>query len=226
MNQSLSIDELSIYVSKQLNSFFPDQEYVDLKKEKEFVVEALERVEFCFKHVTLKHYFNNNVVNFNHLYSDHYVMFIWYLSNSVYKNKGRCSLANKLYYLNKILHGLDCMFDTEMPKIFLLFHSTGTMLGKAKYDDYFIALQGCTVGSQKGSYPVFGKGVSLTANSSVIGASLIGDRCTISTRTTIFQKNLENDITAFLDFNFGIIQFKKSNKCYAQQFFNVDLKSL
>lgn len=226
MNQTLSLNELSIYVSMQLNSFFPDQEYIDLTKEKEIVIEALGRVEFCFKHVTLKHYFNNNVVNFNHLYSDHYVMFIWYLSNSVYKHKGKCNLANKLYYLNKILHGLDCMFDTEMPNIFLLFHSSGTMLGKAKYDNYFIALQGCTVGSQKGQYPVFGKGVSLTANSSVIGNCKIGNGATISTRTTIFQKDIPSYNTAYMNFETGQLQVKPSKASYAQQFFIDDLNNI
>jgi serine O-acetyltransferase len=223
MNQSLSLDELSIYVSKQLNSFFPDDDCIDLKKEKHIVAEALDRIEFCFRHVALKHYFNNNIVNFNHLYSDHYVMFIWYLSNSVYKHKGKCNLANKLYYLNKSLHGLDCMFDTEMPNIFLLFHSSGTMLGKAKYDDYFIALQGCTVGSQKGQYPIFGKGVSLTANSSVIGNSKIGNGATISTRTTIFQKDIPSYNTAYMNFETGQLQVKQSKAIYAQQFFIDDL---
>ncbi len=223
MIQSLSLEELSIYVSKQLNYFFPDQDHVDLINDKEIVSEALERIEFCFKHVRLKHYFNNNIVYFNHLYSDHYVMFIWYLSNSVYKHKGKCNLANKLYYLNKTLHGLDCMFDTELPNIFLLFHSSGTMLGKAKYSDFFIALQGCTVGSHKGLYPEIGKGVSLTANSSIIGSCNIGNGTTISTRTTIFQKNIPSYNTAFLNFETGQLQIKKSKAIYAQQFFNVDL---
>jgi len=226
MIQSLTTDELSKYVSNQINSFFPDLETVDLVIDNKFTIEALERVEFCFKHVKLKNYFNDNVVYFNHLYSDHYVMFIWYLSNTVYNYLGKCNLANKLYYLNKVLHGLDCMYDTKLPNIFLLFHSSGTMLGKAQYDDFFVALHGCTVGSQKGNYPTFGKGVSLTANSSVIGNCIIGNRCTIATRTTIFQKILENDTTAFIDFDSGAIQFKKSNKCYAQQFFNIDLNNL
>ena len=101
------------------------------------------------------------------------------------------TLANKLYCLNKVLHGLDCMYDTQLPDIFLLFHSSGTMLGKAKYSDFFIALHGCTIGSHKGRYPILGKGVSITANSSVIGDCYIGNRCTISTRTTIFQKKFQ-----------------------------------
>lgn len=223
MIKSLTTEELCSYVSTQLNNVFPDKNIVNFLDEIEIVVEAVERLEFCFKHVALKHYFNGTEVIFNHIFSDHYVMFLWYLSNSVFKHKGSCVLANKLYYLNKVLHGLDCMYDTEMPNIFLLFHSSGTMLGKATYSDYFIALQGCTVGSQKGNYPVFGKGVSLTANSSVIGKCVIGNRSTVSTRTTIFQKDIPDDNLAFINFETGQLQIKSSKVCYAQQFFNVDL---
>jgi serine O-acetyltransferase len=223
MIQSLSTKDLCNYVSVQLNNFFPDGILIDLKEEKDIVEEAINRLDFCFKHVTLKHYFNGKDAIFNHLYSDHYVMFLWFLSNSVYRHKGKCDLANKLYYLNKVLHGLDCMFDTNMPDIFLLFHSSGTMLGKAKYSDYFIALHGCTVGSHKGHYPVFGKGVSLTANSSVIGKCQIGDRCTISTRTTVFQRDISPDQLVYLDFDTNSLNLKPSRNCYAQQFYNVDL---
>ena len=226
MISSLTTEALCRYVSAQVNNIFPDDHDVDFLQEKESIEEALAKLEYCFKHVSLKHYFNGEEVVFNHLFSDHYVMFLWYLSNSVYKHKGKCDLANKIYYLNKSLHGLDCMYDTKMPDIFLIFHSSGTMLGKAFYADYFVALQGCTVGSQKGNYPVFGKGVSLTANSSVIGKCNIGNRCTISTRTTIFQKDIADDHTAFINFNNGGLEVKPTKECYAQQFFNVDLNKV
>jgi len=226
MIQSLTTDKLCIYVSAQLNNILPDGNVVDLTEDKYLIVNAEKRLEFCFKHVTMKHYFNGADAIFDHLFSDHYVMFLWYLSNSTFKYKGKCDLANKLYYLNKILHGLDCMYDTKLPDIFLLFHTSGTMLGKASYSDYFVALQGCTVGSQKGRYPVFGKGVSLTANSSVIGDCTVGDRCTISTRTTVFQKNIPENNTAYMNFETGQLQLKRSKECYAQQFFKVDLNKL
>ena len=226
MIRSLTTEALCRYVSAQVNNIFPDDYVVYFLQEMQIIEEAAARLEFCFKHVSLKHYFNGEEVVFNHLFSDHYVMFLWYLSNSVYRHKGKCDLANKIYYLNKTLHGLDCMYDTQMPDIFLIFHSSGTMLGKAAYADYFVALQGCTVGSQKGNYPVFGKGVSLTANSSVIGKCAIGNRCTISTRTTIFQKDIADDHTAFINFNTGGLEIKPTKECYAQQFFNVDLNAV
>lgn len=226
MKKSLTTFELQQYVCNQLNWIFPDIEVIDLSKEDDIFDVTLKRLEYCFKHVSLKHYFDGEEVVFNHLYSDHYVMFLWFLSNTVFQIKGKCTLANKLYYLNKTLNGLDCTYDTKMPDIFLLFHSVGTMLGKASYSNFFIALHGCTVGSHKGKYPVFGKGVSLTANSSVIGKCEIGHRCNISSRTTIFTKSIKNDNTAFINFETGQLEIKPTEKCYAQQFFNVDLSIL
>lgn len=224
----LSLDKIAImdYTSKQLNNIFPDKNKVNLNNISSLVDLALDRLDFCFKHVAFERYNKMGVTQFNHLYADHYLMYMWFLANTIWKEEGDISIASKLYYLNKTLHGLDCMYDTQLPNIFLLFHASGTMLGKASYDDYFVALQGCTVGSQKGSYPKFGKGVSLTANSSVIGDCTIGNRCTISTRTTIFQKNINADNTAFVDFENGKLQIKPTKKCYAQQFFITDLKSI
>ena|ERR1700743_794359 len=223
MITSTSVLSLCKYTTAQLNIFFPDNDVVDLSIEKQWVERALEKIEYCFKHVTLKHYFNGDQVIFNHLFSDHYVMYLWFLSNVVYLENGKCSLADKLYYLNKLLNGLDCMYDTKLPDIFLIFHSSGTMLGKAFYSDFFIVFNGCTVGSQNGNYPSFSKGVSITANSSVVGDCLIGCRSTISTRTLVFEKNIPDDHVVFMDLNIGKLKTMPANKCFAQQFFNVDL---
>jgi len=226
MITSLKGTDLCSYVARQLNNFFPDNDPVDNALTVKLTDEALDRLDFCFQKVTLLTYFDGTHARFNHLFSDHYLMYIWYLSNSIHKAYGNCSLANKLYYLNKVMHGFDCMADRNLPDVFLVFHGVGTMLGKANYNDYFVVLNGCTVGSHKGEYPVFGKGVALTANSSLIGKCTIGDRCSISTRTTVFGKDMANDHTAYMDFETGILKVKESYKCYAQQFFNVDLKSL
>jgi serine O-acetyltransferase len=143
----------------------------------------------------------------------------------VWKESVNENLASKLYYLNKSLHGLDCMYDTKMPDIFLVFHGVGTMLGKAGYSNFFVALQGCTVGSHRGNYPVFGSGVTLTANSSVIGNCTIGDRVSIGAETLVFEKDIESDNAVFINSATGATDIKSSGTAYAQQFFNVDLKS-
>lgn len=223
MITSLSIDEISSYTSRQLNHFFPDNDIIELREYKHCVELTLDRLEFCYKHVTLKNYCTGAEAMFNHLHSDQYMMYIWYLANTIWKENQDRKLCSKLYYLNKLMHAIDCTYDTNLPDIFLIFHGAGTILGKAAYNDFFVVLQGCTVGTNKGKYPVLGKGVSLTANSSVVGECTIGNRCTISTRSTIFQKDIADDNTVFVNFETGLLQIKPSKECYAQQFFNVDL---
>ncbi|MHA8057404.1 LbetaH domain-containing protein [Aquirufa nivalisilvae] len=224
MHLSLEKDDLVHYTQAQLNHFYPDKKLVSFENLESSVDRVLDRLNFCFKHVAFNRYFDGEQTLFKHLYADHYVMYLWYLSNSIWKENENPELAAKLYYLNKSLHGFDCMYDTQLPDIFLIFHGVGTMLGKAAYQDFFVTLQGCTVGSHKGKYPKFGKGVALAANSSAIGNCELGNRSTISTRTTVFEKDVPEDFTAFTDFNLGLQHIKESKVCYAQQFFNVDLK--
>lgn len=225
MKTSLLNIEIAGYVNNQINNFYPDNNVIPKTELLKFIDITLERINYCFKHVSLPHYYENNEVIFNHLYSDHYVVFLWFLSNSIYREWGKCVLADKIYYLNKTLHGLDCMYDTKLPDIFLLFHSSGTMLGKAVYSDYFVALHGCTVGSYNGIYPKLGKGVSLTANSSIIGNCEIGDRVSISTGTILVNKSISSDMVVINGTNDRYI-IKSAINSYSQQFFNVDLKSL
>ena len=106
------------------------------------------------------------------------------------------------------MHSFDCMYDNNLPEFFLIIHGTGTMMGKAKYGNYFIIYQGCTIGANHGLYPNIGNGVTVTANVSVIGKCKIGNRSTISTRTTLFQKDVPNDSIAYLDFELGKLLIK------------------
>lgn len=221
---SLNRNELITYYYQQLNNFFPDQKLKKVEIELIFDT-AIDRLNYCFKHVSLNRYFNGKEAIYNHLYADHNLVFNWFLSNEVFKNNENTELASKLYYLNKVMHGFDCMYDTQLPDIFLIFHGVGTMLGKASYNDFFVALQGCTVGSHKGKYPIFGKGVALTSNSSVIGNCMIGDCVNISTRTTVFERNIESHHSIFVDGLSGKTVIKNSSLAYAQQFYNVEIKS-
>jgi serine O-acetyltransferase len=220
MNLSMQLDELSEYYSFQLNNIFPDRFKIRPSDLKKTIDISLDRLDYCFKRVAFKRYFNDSQTIYNHLYSDHNVVFIWFLANTAFKVYENSNLSSKLYYLNKTLHSFDCMYDTELPDIFLIFHGSGTMLGKAKYNDYFVCLQGCTVGSHKGDYPIFGKGVALAADSGVIGNCVIGNGVSISAFTKIFNKNIPDGSVVFTNEN-GKVEIKPSKNMYAQQFFNV-----
>ncbi len=219
MITSLSINSLTNYTSRQLNYFYPDDDLVELKNFNFAVKTALERLEFCFNKVILKTHNDGTNALFNHLQSDHYMMYLWYLGNEIWNRKQDKKVCNKLYYLNKSLHAIDCMYDTKLPNIFLLFHGAGTMLGKATYDDYFVVLQGCTVGNNRGIYPVIQKGVALTAHASIIGNCTIGNRVTVSSYTNIVDTSIASNTVVFKD-STGKINLKPTTNSFAQSFFS------
>jgi serine O-acetyltransferase len=221
MEMTLSVEDLQSYVSAQLKSFFPDKNPVNLSDYSKEIDMAIDRLDFCFKKVTHSRYNSDGKTTFNHLYADQYLIFIWFLSNTIWQ-RGNGLIANKLYYLNRVLHAFDCMYDTGMPDCFLIFHGAGTMLGKAIYNNYFVAFQGCTVGANRGKYPAIGKGVTLTSHSSIIGNCLVGDNVTISSHTSVFETNIIADSVVFTDRTTGQFTLKPSDRPFAQQFFRID----
>lgn len=100
--------------------------------------------------------------------------YLWFLGNTVWKETGQEILPTRLFYLNKILHGLDLYFKVPMPNIFLLSHPVGTVIGNASFSDFLMVSQNCTIGAKTTVYPTFDQGVALNANVSVIGDCRIG----------------------------------------------------
>ena len=139
MIQSLGITTLSRYVAKQLNNLLPD---VEVKSQvlDSFVSKAIERTEYCFSKINNECFFDGRNVRFDHLHTDQYAMFLYYLSNTIWRQEKDEILAGKIYFLNKALNGLNIFYKVALPDIFLLFHCVGMVLGRAEYKDYFVAL--------------------------------------------------------------------------------------
>ncbi|MFB5674700.1 hypothetical protein ACE3NQ_14760 [Paenibacillus terreus] len=221
---TLSIDELQAYVFQQLSHFFPDSRLSpkETKFRKSFY-QAMERSEYCFRHVALKSFHHEGTTFFSHTHSDQYTLFLWFLSNSVWKEFEDSELASKLFYLNKTLNGVVCMYDAEMPNIFLIVHGGGVVLGKASYSDFFVCYQGCTVGAIDGVYPSFGKGVAMAPQSTVVGKCIVGDYSTIGNQALLRNKNLEIRSLYYRDTDTGQHSVKQTNEPWAQSFFNVPI---
>lgn len=222
MELSLSSKDFMEYIQRQLAGLFPDDHCICPVSFSKVFSEAINRIEYCFSHVTLEAYNCNGQTKLSHLHSDQYAVFLWFLSSSVWKDGSDEKLATKLFYLNKTLHGFSCMYDTGLPDIFLLLHICGTVLGKASYSDFFVAAQNCTVGAQNGKYPRIGQGVSLLPGSSIIGECNIGDRVSVGIGTTIYQKDIENNIVVFTGED-GNTYYKHKDLCWAQKLFNVTI---
>lgn len=160
---------------------------------------------------------------FSHLHSDQYTLFLWFLSNSIWKEYEDTIFASKFFYLNKVLNGVMCMYDADMPDIFLVLHGGGVVLGKASYSDFFVCYQGCTVGAIEGAYPHLGKGIVMAPQSTIIGSCVVEGHSTIGNQALLRNMNLKSGMLYYRDIVTGQHLIRKSEKVWAQSFFNVSI---
>jgi serine O-acetyltransferase len=190
MYLALAADDLAEYTAAQLNNLFPDRSPASRVLLLPFVRAALERVEFCFRHVALRGYSESGEARFDPLHADQYCAYLYFLSNTVYRNDGDPRLAAKLFGLNKALNAFNCMYDTELPDIFLVVHGMGTVLGKAKYADYLLVAHNCTIGAIGGVYPTMSEKLILSAGASVIGESRVGENVLLEPGCNLVKTNV------------------------------------
>ena len=188
---SLPVPALLEYVARQLGTTYPDIDEADAVMS--VMTDTLDRLEHCIRHVRIKGFWDHDGPRFNHLNSDQYAIFLYYLSNTAF-GAGYVSLAAKAYGLNKALHSLDAYYEVELPAIFALVHPVGTVLGRATYSDYFCAYQNVAVGVDPFApgNPAFGEGVVLYGGSRVVGNVNVGENCFVSAGTSIVGRRGES----------------------------------
>ena len=194
MRTSLGRSELAEYLSRQLNTYFPDGRDVSKNVLGHPVDTALQRVEHCFSRICSKYYVEDSSPLFDHLHADHYATFLYFTAAAIYRQGADERLCAKLVHLNKCLHGLDLFYEVELPDIFLLVHPLGTVLGRAKYADYLVVYQRCGVGSNHGVYPVLGEFVTLRPGASVLGSCRVGTNCTIAADSLLLDRTLDDNL--------------------------------
>lgn len=217
MIQSLDTLTLTRYVTKQVNNLLPDVE-VQSELLAPFVKQAIERVEYCFSRINNEYFFDGRSAKFDHLHADQYSMFLYYLSNTIWRQEKDETLAAKIYYLNRALNGLNIFYKVALPDIFHLIHCVGIVLGRAEYNDYFVATQRVTIGANKNfEYPVLGKGVAVYGGSAIIGKCKIGDNCLISVNTTVMETDIPDNMVVFD--GSPDISYKRTTKSVIERFF-------
>jgi len=134
------------------------------------VDDAMRRSMKCFSHIGNKYYRRDGKPFFDPFHSGQYSIFLYYLSNtiSVFGPRYR-SLADRVYYLNKALNSVDLYHEVELPEIFCLDHPLGSVMGRARYSNFFFFSQNCTVGNNKGVYPRLGENVFMMSGAKVLG---------------------------------------------------------
>lgn len=193
MEMSLDKHELLDYVCTQVRNFFPDKRTVRKEEIKKYFDPALQRTEYCFSRINVRYFKRGVDVFFNHLHADHYAMFLYFLSNTLYKNNADTDLCAKIFQLNRYLHSIDAYYEVQLPDIFLFVHPLGTVLGRAQYSNFFMVYQNCNVGSNKNVYPVLKEYVSMHPGSSVLGNCMVEENCKLAAGSLLLDRNLEKN---------------------------------
>ena len=186
-----------------LDLLFGQLKIFKLTNEEEKIIEASyedvkKRLDYCFSNTNNKYYSKNGKSYFNPFHSGQWCVFLYYLSNSLFKlsNNNRI-VCDKIYYLNRMLNSCDLFYEIDLPEIFFLDHPLGTVIGRGVFKKYFSFSQGCSVGNNKGIFPEFGENVKMLSNSKVIGKSKIGDKVIISANTYIKDTDIPSGSIVF-----------------------------
>lgn len=189
MLTSLPRPDLFAYIRAQLDRMFPDGARTDVD---DVIDEALERLEHCFRHISLPHYNKDGQASFHHLHGDQTAALYYLAANTAFR-RGDLVLAQKLFLLNKALNGILCMYDTELPPVFAFVHTVGTVVGKAHYGNFVAFFQGVTVGGDRGSLPRLGERCVLYANALVLGESRLGDGVVVAGNSAVIHQDVPRD---------------------------------
>ncbi len=198
LEHDFSKEKLLSLLIKQISNFFDiEKSYITLLEKN--VDDVLQKLDICFSSIKNKYYNSNGKTTFNPYHSGQYTIFLYYFSHAV-SNAGAGELASKIYYLNKIMNGVDLYYEIELPPIFFLEHPVGSVMGRARYGNRFCFQQNCTVGGNNffnDIYPIIGDNVWMFANSAIIGNSTIGNNVYVGAGCLIKDQNIPSNSIVF-----------------------------
>lgn len=230
MKLSLPTRDLKIYLERQLETYFPDgltEKYFNGEDVDRAFRVGLERLEYCFQHVNMEAYSNENGETFfSHLHTDQYSQFLYYFMNSLWLMSGNEVICKKAMLLNRILSGLFVSYKCSLPDIYLTYHPVGTVLGMADYSNYFMALQNVTINTGaniNGSCtPHLGEGLFMAAGSSIIGSEEVGEWVSVGVNATVYHQKIGHH--KLVCNNSGKMEVVENRKCTQKYYWRQIIK--
>jgi len=208
-------EQIGHYISRQIDGLYPDDCGNTYDLIGQDIQEALGRLDFCMDHVKTW-----RGSDFHPLHSEKNAVFLYYLANTIWRNRKNTNICEKLFYLNKTLNSFHCFYETIMPDIFFVGHSLGIVLVNMTYPRYLVLYQGTTVGKNHGKGPTIEEGVVLYPGSSIIGDCHIGGRSYISVNTSVINNDTPGNCLVFSSGNQLI--FKPPGHDILSDFFHLD----
>ena len=160
--------------------------------------QIFEQVREEHSHIKVKYYRTKEKAPIvNPLYIAHYTRLIYYFSRELFMKKVDTLILDQLFFSIRTRCCIDLFYEVELKKYFLPEHALSTILGRAKYDDYFVVCQNCTVGNKKYIFPSFGRHVVLRPGAIVLGNCKIGNNVQISSGAVIIDRDIPDNNIVF-----------------------------
>lgn len=178
-----------------------------------YIIPAVKRTHTCIQQLSSKYQIpvKNQEIPFSVFHSVQYCIFLYHMSAVSFEMDHSGEHAEKFYYLNKIMHAIDLFYAIKLPRIWGMEHPLGSVMGRAKYSDFFFFYQGCTVGGNKGIYPTLGHHVVMYSNSKILGSAQIGNHVVISANTYIKDETIPDNSLVFGQSPYLIIKQKSED---------------
>ncbi len=196
--------QIELQLIHQLENFFfvTDDEKQSISK---YIESAFAACEENFSFSPNKYFWvemrGARIAKFDPYHSVQYMIFLYYLSNEIYKKGDAGKLCDKIYYLNKMMNSVDLFYAVELPKHFGAEHPLGSVMGRAQYGDNLYFYQNCTIGGTikdgREVYPVLSDNVQLCSYSAILGDCHIGNNVIIGSGTIIKNQDVPNNSIVF-----------------------------
>ena len=108
--------------------------------------------------------------------------------------------------MNKVVSCCDVYYEVSLPEYFCVEHPVGSVIGRAKIDNGFFFMQGCTVGGNRMKYPIIGKNVWMYSNSKILGDCHIGDNVLIGANCYVKDMDIPSGCMVFGQYPANIIK--------------------
>ena len=214
MKVSLPKRDLVAYVQTLVEQQFPDGGRHDYEQ---VLDRALDRVEYCFSRIALRGYRDAAGATFDHLHGDQSAAFFYFLANCAWRDFDDATLAKKFTQLNRARNALLVMYDTQLPDIFVIPHTVGTVIGKGQYANYLVVCQNVTIANDIATTLTFEPGVILFPGAFVVGTGTIGTGSVITANTTLQYRDVPPN--SMVSGRSPAIEFRPRKKDFLSRFF-------
>ena len=167
------------YLTRQIDHFFPDGGLDTNDRIASDLDEALERLLKCMDSVKMW-----RGTGFHYLHSEKNTVFLYYLANTIWRNRKDTTICEKLFYLNKALNGFHC-FTIRSYRRFFRWYSVGIFWSEPLIRAIWCSIRARPWARITGRPRFLEEGAVLYPGSAIIGDCLIRPRSYISQNTSV-----------------------------------------